>query len=233
MEIQNDIAIMCSEMQKTITLQTQIFANLLIQEVENKMKYISRKISPYSDHSEPISYEVPKNEIFDLKSDLELSDVEPIVIVNSNDDEIEYKQRNLKGKNKNLKFTCEFCQVTYRTRNTLLNHIRNIHLKIEETAKACNHENDLCKDCDMKFMSEKDFRKLTKQKTTKQNKYKCSLCEFKTSRKDTLLIHMRNYHVLMFQNNVFKCELCGYSCNKNSDMLQHFGKFHPSTQFTI
>lgn len=106
------------------------------------------------------------------------------------------------------KFPCQICNKSFKTNYALKQHI-NRHLNIR---------NYSCETCGATFVSSGALIIHRKKHDPRENeKYECSICDFKTRLKHNLVMHINRHS----GDRPFKCEVCEFSAYDAASIRKH------------
>merc|ERR1719273_1375012 len=207
MEITVEVENVFKELQKNLEMQIQNFTSILLQEVENTLSCVLKKLSLIIGKAEPIIYKVEndQNISHEQHQATPLKDDQNLVA----DYAVVVKDIPIKGQNtQNKKIQCEYCQGLYASKKGKKRHIKEVHLKIR---------NYQCELCGFDFASRCNLMKHIN--TGKHVVRKCSICEYTCFRKAKLLVHIQEAHCSL---NIVTNSSTYTSQTLNEDaMMQH------------
>lgn len=141
---------------------------------------------------------------------------------------------------------CEFCNFTSYSKDIILNHVKNQHIKTElcqplnckvpQRLRRSN-ENRVGNNCDLKKRRKRKNHSWTKAKIIKykvktpaavqpavDSNFYCAHCTYISNRKDNLLTHLQAVHKNLYPKNLFRCKLCHENCHNMYRLQSHYNQ---------
>ena len=139
---------------------------------------------------------------------------------------LEYHE-HVKHKEEIESFSCTDCTESFKTMHSVNVHKRSVH----------NRRDFYCRKCSFKFklhshllrhyrtVHDFDMKKFTNSEiSAEQTIYSCTVCDFTTSYKQNLAIHMKSKHSDL--KNDFHCDQCGSNFTVKTSLTRHILKVH-------
>ena len=137
-------------------------------------------------------------------------------------DEVNVKKRkqNLKengfedSKRQCIKFTCDDCQKTYSTRQSLKRHMSDVHKGLKPFK---------CTSCDSKFANGQGLKNHIAAIHGGKKPYQCQKCDSSFATNQGLKRHISSVHE---EQKQFKCQKCQYACALKYNLDLHLNTVH-------
>ena len=110
--------------------------------------------------------------------------------------------------------TCKFCQKTFNRQSNLMDHIDNVHLKVQSFE---------CQLCGMKYSGKSQLTVHIKRKHSEENYTDPVKIRLPVTAKSDLNKHVESDHE---ESKPFKCKICDYKCATKGNIKRHIEGVH-------
>jgi hypothetical protein len=155
------------------------------------------------------------------------------------------KSSNVEKNELSHKFDCKRCEKTYKTKNGLLEHNRNVHEDRKFSCKICltiftnsralyrhiqrDHQNITCPSCKKIFTTTSGLR-IHVQSIHQRIRHKCGECQQSFSLRTNLNQHIKSQHSNV-QLSKYTCDICSKVFIGRASIQKHMRRVHQEKRY--
>ena len=132
-------------------------------------------------------------------------------------------------------FHCAACEISYKSKLSLKQHDKTVHLQIRFKCSRCNYEatqkshlnshnrtvhlkeKHACDICGKEYTQKSHVSTHKKMSHMKEKPFQCKLCDYKASLKCHLKVHIESIH----EGVTYPCKLCSYAATQKQVLKSH------------